>query len=139
MQLGYNKDISLFINHKLYENSSKKYISVDADSGFVHIADKDYGILGEKNKAKAFVEVTQQRINFVNSLNVSTTPWASVPLRLTVKYKNKYPKDEIIDSYKTIGRRKSGRTSVAGFFGHQEGEIPLPRGGWLEVELPSDQ
>ncbi len=126
-------------SHKLYQGSKKNYIPVISEDGYVAVDDKDYGILGEKNKAKAFVEVTQERMDFLNSRGITVSGWVSLPLLLIAKYRHTYPKNIIIDSIVNIGELQFGFTSVAGFFGYQEGEIPLPRGKWLEVELPSDK
>lgn len=135
IQLTHDESNIFFISHRFYEDSNKNFVEVNNKSGFVLLEDDEYKILGKKNKAKSFIEVTQERIDFLAQYNIQYTAWFSSPLTVMVKYQYEYPKKIIEDSFALIGDYKFGVTDVAGFFAHQEGVLPLPQGGWLEVEL----
>jgi hypothetical protein len=145
MQLSYNSNINSVVlptPHKFYEDKNNTYIEVkynDPNNGnavsthFVYLDDENYGILGEKNKVKAYVEVTQDRFDSTYNFGGLDAVWFSFPLGVRLKYRHTYPKNEIIDSFKEIGRFSFGFTEVTGIFGIKEGTMPLPEGGWIKV------
>lgn len=110
-----------------------------SDGGFAFIDDKEYRHLGNKNIAKAHLYITSNRISVWQADGYNGTWWWSNRLTVTAKYRHKYPKDIIVDSFKSIGSPYGGVAQSEGEYGHQEGTIPLPEGGWLEVELPEEQ
>ena len=125
-----------------YQSEGDKYIRTSKD-GFAHTDDKDYKILGNIQKAKAFLRISQARVNVWQSLGGGSqytgTWWWSEPLKVRAKYRHKYPENKIIDSYKSIGTGFGGVATVGGDYGEQEGTIPIPDGGWLEIILPEEQ
>tara|TARA_X000001036_G_C20394768_1_gene690147 strand:+ start:110 stop:658 length:549 start_codon:yes stop_codon:yes gene_type:complete len=130
---------------KQYENPKDNFVTVP-ENGFAHTIDTEYKILGNKSKAKAFLRISQARVDHWKNYYTQTsgylfdgTWWYSYVLKVIIKYRHKYPINEIRDSVKTIGSPKNGVATVGGDYGHQEGTIPIPLGGWLEVELPDEQ
>lgn len=117
-----------------YQESKDKYIETD-QAGFSKPDDKDYEILGNKQKAKAVLILDGSRVQIWTNYNGLGIPWYSYPLNVIAKYRYKYPKDEVIDTHATIGVAQDGYATSGGEYGLQEGEIPIPVGGWLEVEL----
>lgn len=130
---GFTKDI------KEYENPKDNFLTV-AENGFAYTNDTEYEILGNKNKAKAFLRISQNRVTYWKLVYSTTgTWWYSYALKVRAKYRHKYPNNQIQDAVKTIGIPRFGIATVGGDYGHQEGTIPIPEGGWLEVELPDEQ
>ena len=120
---------------RLYEGK-QDFIDIKSKNGFALINDKDYNILGDINKGKAFIRVTQENVDGWFEAYQHGAYYYSHPLKMTIKYRHGYPKSEIVDSYKTVGQGEFGIANVAGDYGIKEGEMPLPQGGWLKVELP---
>ena len=107
-----------------------------ADGGFVQIDDKEYRILGNKSTVKAHLYIYSGRIQTWNYFYGHGVWWWSYKLRIIAKYRHKYPNNKIIDAYDIVGKSRGGVAEVEDEYGHQEGLVPLPEGGWLEVELP---
>lgn len=105
------------------------------DDGVVRPNDLEYTMLGEKSKVKAYLRITASDISYWQSAYGHGTWWYSHPIRLIVKYRHTYPRNEIIDSYKRIGTGNGGVATSAGDYGHQEGTIPVPVGGWEKIEI----
>lgn len=123
---------------KHYQTKKDTYTLTD-DEGYGRPDDREYNILGNKQKAKAVLLLDGSRVQIWTNYNGSGIPWYSYPLQAITKYRYKYPKDEIIDTYKTIGEATEGYATSGGEYGLQEGTIPIPEGGWLEVILPDEQ
>jgi hypothetical protein len=143
MQLVHNLTFYDYLTEdiKQYENPQGDFVTVP-ESGFAHTVDTEYEILGNKNKAKAFLRISQARVNhwknFGGGNQYAGTFWYTYVLKVITKYRHKYPSNEIQDTVKTIGDSEFGVATVGGDYGHQEGTIPIPDGGWLEVELPEE-
>lgn len=121
-----------------YQTKKDTYTLTD-DEGYGRPDDRYYNILGNKQKAKAVLSVDSATLQFWIDYNGVGIPWYSYPLQVITKYRYKYPKDKIIDTYKTIGEGIGGYATSSGEYGLQEGTIPIPDGGWLEVILPDEQ
>lgn len=117
-----------------YQNAKDEYVDAD-DDGFAHIDDREYEILGNKKRAKAFLRISQSRVNYWKSLNYAGVWWYSYPLKVVAKYRYKYPRDEVQDSYNQDSGYIFGVATSAGDYGEKSTAIPIPR-GWLEIILP---
>lgn len=117
-----------------YQNAKDEYVETDED-GFAHIDDTEYEILGNKKRAKAFLRISQSRVNYWQSFNYAGVPYYSYPLKVIAKYRHKYPRDEVQDSYGQDSGYKEGYATSGGDYGEKSARIPVPR-GWLEIELP---
>lgn len=111
---------------------------VVADGGFVLINDTEYRILGNKNTVKAHLYIHSGRIGFWNYFYGHGVWWWSYKLRIIAKYRHRYPNNKIVDAYDIVGKGRGGVAEVEDEYGHQEGFVPLPEGGWLEIELPEE-
>lgn len=122
---------------RLYQ-VKQDFVDIKSKNGFALINDKEYEILGDINKGKAFIRVTQENVDSWFAFYNVGAYWYSHPLKMIIKYRHRYPKNEIVDSYRTVGHGEFGIADTAGDYGIREGEIPLPQGGWLKVELQGD-
>ena len=144
LQLKHNISFHDYLTRdiKQYEKEKDAFVNT-GEKGFSYINDTDYKILGNNKRAKAFLRISQARVNhwqnFGGGNQYTGTWWYSYELKVTAKYRHKYPTNEVVDVFKSIGTPKFGIATVGGDYGHQEGTIPIPDGGWLEVILPDEQ
>lgn len=144
IQLKHNRSFYDYLTKdiKQYEKTKDDFTNT-GEKGFSYISDTEYEILGNKNKAKAFLRISQDRVdhwkNYGGGNQYTGTWWYSFTLKVIAKYRHRYPNNKAIDAFKTIGSPQYGVATVGGDYGHQEGTIPIPDGGWLEVELPDEQ
>lgn len=106
-----------------------------SESGFVTIQDTKYDMLAEYQKARAYLVITQDKVNIWQNAGYTGVPWWSYLLKVRLKYRHRYPRNEEIDAVKSIGTARGGYATTAGEHGNQENTIPLPVGGWEKIEL----
>lgn len=120
-----------------YQYKKDAYVETD-EFGFGKPDDTEYQILGNKQLAKAVLVLDGSRVQIWTYINGIGIPWYSYPLNVIAKYRYKYPRDEVIDTHTTIGFAQDGYATSGGEYGLQEGVLPIPDGGWLEVELAEE-
>lgn len=122
---------------KEYQEKDDIYVETE-ENGYSTTNDKLYNILGDIQKARAYLKIGSSAVSDWQNSGYRGTYFYSYPLQIIAKYRHKYPKDEEVDSLKTTDNYIEGYAESAGDYGHQETELPLPEGGWLKVELSTD-
>ena len=120
---------------RTYEYAESEFGTTDQD-GFSYVNDLEYNMLGLKRQAKCHLDITIPAENATDDDEENdSVAWKSPTLKARLKYRHPYPENTVIDSVKAMGFEQEGTASSSGEYGHQQGIIPLPQGGWLEVEL----
>lgn len=132
-----------------YTESIKRYEwgegfkEISSEDGFEVIGDKQYNMLGEVTEGLAFLQIDQRDVDrwrelYLEAYGLNGVWYYSYALKAVIKYRHLYPKNEIVDSVKTIGGEKSGIAEIAGEYGLQQGKIPLPADGWEKIEIDEE-